>query len=75
MDQESVKEEWGKVGIVCKLVDFGESRSSVQQTNTLCLTMTNNVDRGTIVFMAPECMSSQLNQKALSLQDLKKADI
>ena len=37
--------------------------------------MTNNVDRGTIVFMAPECMSSQLNQKALSLQDLKKADI
>ena len=37
--------------------------------------MTNNVDRGTIVFMALESMSSWLNQKVLSLQDLKKADI
>ena len=59
MGQESVKKEWSELGIVGRLVDFGESRSSVRQTNTLCHTMTHNVDRGTIVFMAPECMSSQ----------------
>ena len=75
LDQESVQEAWkGNNGIVCKLVDFGESRSSVQQTATLCHTMTNNVDRGTIVFMAPELMSAQ-PEKALSLADLKKCDI
>ena len=64
-----IQEAWTKNGIVCKLVDFGESRSSVQQTATVCHTITNNVDRGTIVFMAPE------PAKAVSLQDLKKSDI
>lgn len=47
----------------------------MQQTNTICHTMTNNVDRGTIVFMAPEHMSSPSEQKTQSLADLKKGDI
>ena len=30
--------------MVCKPVVFGESRSSVHQTATLCHTMTNNIE-------------------------------
>ena len=63
MDEDGIKDTWFRNDIVCKLVDFGESRSSVQQTNTICHTMTNNVNRGTIVFMAPEHMSSQSEPK------------
>ena len=75
MDEDGIKDAWSRNGIVCKLVDFGESRSPVQQTNTICHTMTNNVDRGTIVFMAPEHISWQSVPQTLSLADLKKGDI
>ena len=61
-------------GIACKLVDFGESRSSVYQTATVCQTMTSNVNRGTIVYMAPELLSPEPG-KGMSLDDLKKSDV
>ena len=61
-------------GIACKLVDFGESRSSVHQTATVCQTMTSNVNRGTIVYMAPELLSPE-PAKGMSLDDLKKSDV
>ena len=40
--------------IICKLTDFGESRSQQIQTLLLGNTRTTNVDRGTPAFMAPE---------------------
>ncbi|CAB4012775.1 Cyclin-dependent kinase-like 2 [Paramuricea clavata] len=40
--------------IICKLTDFGESRSKVVQTGTICHAGTSNVTRGSPVYMAPE---------------------
>ena len=45
---DETREAWEKEPIICKLVDFGESRAALQQTGTLCQTRTNNVDRGTV---------------------------
>ena len=59
--------------VTCKLADFGESRASYLQTQTLVSSQTHRVDRGTVVFMAPELHHQPL--KPVSHEDLKKADI
>ncbi|KAL9971587.1 hypothetical protein ACROYT_G017767 [Oculina patagonica] len=63
--------------VVCKLADFGESRSQLLQTNGLNDPDTNQVFRGTIAFMAPEILLPErtMQGKKLSLDDLKKVDI
>ena len=63
--------------VVCKLADFGESRSQLLQTNGLNDPGTNQVFRGTIAFMAPEILLPErmMEGKKLSLDDLKKVDI
>ena len=43
-DKREVEEAWARNPITCKLVDFGESRAALQQTETLCHTRTTNVD-------------------------------
>ena len=42
--------------IACKLTDFGESRSLLIQTQAVLSSKTTTVDRGTVVFMAPELL-------------------
>ena len=62
--------------VVCKLTDFGESRSANVQTNTVLASETQRVDRGTAVFMSPEILvkdGSKFNQ--VSLNDLMVSDI
>ena len=59
--------------VICKLVDFGESRSALNQTATLCQTKPNNFDRGTLIYNAPELLSG--NTSNLSIEHLKKTDI
>ncbi|KAJ7383730.1 hypothetical protein OS493_026261 [Desmophyllum pertusum] len=63
--------------VVCKLADFGESRSRLLQTNGLNNPGTNEGFRGTIAFMAPEILlPERMDQgKTFSLDDLKKVDI
>ena len=50
--------DWAKVyaacPIVCKLADFGLSRSPDMQTTSFLQTRTESTCRGTPVFMAPE---------------------
>ena len=53
-NKEAVKGAWEKEPIICKLVDFGESRASMIQMATVCSTQTTNIDRGTPVYMAPD---------------------
>lgn len=60
-----------KVPIVCKLTDFGESRSEHIQTQLLANTRTKNVDRGTPSFVAPEVHTL----KEASAEDLKSIDM
>ena len=62
--------------VVCKLTDFGESRSTNVQTKTVLASKTRRVDRGTAVFMSPEILvkdGSKFNQ--VSLNDLMVSDI
>ena len=72
-NKEAVREAWEKEPIICKLVDFGESRASMIQTATVCSTQTTNIDRGTPVYMAPELLSPV--DTSLSLEQLKACDI
>ena len=53
-DNDEILASFNREPIVCKLSDFGESRSEEVQTQLLCSTKTSNVDRGTPSFMAPE---------------------
>ena len=64
--------------VVCKLADFGESRSQLLQTSGWNNPNTKDIFRGTIPFMAPEILlpeCSTARGKNLSLEDLKKIDI
>lgn len=61
-----------KTPIICKVTDFGESRSIAVQTQTLLKTKTSKLDRGTIPFMSPEILRNNLGRA--SLEDLKKVD-
>lgn len=72
-NKEAVREAWEKEPIICKLVDFGESRASMIQTATVCSTQTTNIDRGTPIYMAPELLSPV--DTSLSLEQLKACDI
>ncbi|XP_064644700.1 serine/threonine-protein kinase ULK1-like [Lineus longissimus] len=62
--------------LLCKLTDFGESRSDIVQTNTVMNAgATTNVQRGSLPFMAPEILVEELRGTNASLEDLKKMDI
>ena len=45
--------------IICKVTDFGESRSRATQTATICHTATRNVQRGSPAYMAPEIFKEE----------------
>ena len=73
-NQAEIEGFWARnEAIVCKLTDFGESRTELQQTATLCHTRTSNVDRGTIPYMAQELLV--MVGKTLSLEQLKHCDV
>ena len=59
--------------IICKLADFGESRSAINQTNNVCRMVTSNIVRGTPAYRAPELFRQ--NGSTLSLEDLKAVDV
>ena len=64
--------------IICKLADFGESRSQLIQTDKRNNPSTNLLQRGTIPFMAPEIILPEgvsYLGSTLSLEDLKRVDI
>ena len=58
----------------CILTDFGESRSKLLQTRTVLATRTKHIQRGTLLFMAPEQLPGKNFQHA-SQEDLIKTDI
>ena len=60
--------------VACKLADFGESRSLLIQTQTMLASKTN-VDRGTLIYMAPELLLKELALSTASIDDLTLANI
>lgn len=71
--KSSFSSEYEHNPIVCKIADFGLSRSLETQTRSIVQSRTNDICRGTAVYMAPEIINGKL-QKA-SITDLKKTDV
>ena len=69
------REGWEQRPLLCKLTDFGESRSTKIQTNSILQSQTARVNRGTPVYMAPEMLIEAIRLPLASGEDLKRADI
>ncbi|KAJ7383732.1 hypothetical protein OS493_026263 [Desmophyllum pertusum] len=76
-DRQQIRRLKAARPVVCKLADFGESRSQLLQTNGLNDPGTSQGFRGTIAFMAPEILlpEGMMQGNKLTLDDLKKVDI
>ena len=77
-DRQAVRKLKSVRPVICKLADFGESRSQLLQTNRVNDPGTNFGLRGTMLFLAPEILLPDgpiARGRALSLEDLKKVDI
>lgn len=61
--------------IACKLTDFGESRSRFIQTQAIIASKTPNIDRGTVVYMAPELLVKEKLVPCASIDDLILSDV
>ena len=53
-DEYEISQQFESRPVACKLTDFGESHSLIVQTQSFVASRTNNIDRGTVVFEAPE---------------------
>ena len=73
LDKEELQKRFMLEPIRCKITDFGESRARATQTASICQTATNNVQRGSPAYMAPEIFSGE--QFPAKLDDLKAIDI
>ena len=72
-DRQDLENVFKDQPIICKLADFGESRSAINQTNNVCRMVTSNIVRGTPAYRAPELLRQ--NGSTLSLEDLKAVDV
>lgn len=74
-DAQEIALQFQSRPIACKLTDFGESRSLLMQTQSVLTSNTRNVDRGTVVYMAPEILVEYLQISCASISDLILADV
>ena len=72
-DKPEFQEIYSKCPIICKITDFGLSRSLDTQTQSVLQSRTDKICRGTPVYMAPEIHTGRLTNA--SQKDLKMADI
>ena len=72
-DKDTFARIYANCPIVCKVTDFGFSRSLNTQTQSILQSRTEDVCRGTPVYMAPEIHNNTL--KNANLEDLKRTDI
>ena len=61
--------------IICKITDFGEARSQINQTKTLLATKTSNVDKGTLAYMALEIIGKSRRLSFANRLDLERIDV
>ncbi|XP_071810702.1 MAP kinase-interacting serine/threonine-protein kinase 2-like [Apostichopus japonicus] len=64
---------WASKPITARLIDFGESRSTLLQTSSLNQTSTSNLYRGSPAYMVPEALLGRADRA--SLYDLQNMDL
>ena len=77
-EESAIQKEYQACPIVCKVADFGLSRSLDAQTQTVLHTRTDHIYRGTAVYRAPEIQTGALttaNQSDLMKMDIWSLDI
>ena len=72
--EQEIEQAWLCCPLICKLADFGESRSSEVQTNSVLNSQTSRVNRGTPVYMAPEILVGMTRLTVATIEDMKRAD-
>ena len=72
-DQAALEKAFGECPIVCRLTDFGLSRSVDIQTKSIMASQATAIGCGTPAYMAPEMQLNQL--VSASQDDLKRADV
>lgn len=75
IDQEQFKDLFCTDPVICKLTDFGESRSHLLQTHAIIHAQTANMERGTKPFMAPEIVCENRKPNHVTLEDMKAIDV
>ncbi|KAJ7391284.1 Serine/threonine-protein kinase ulk2 [Desmophyllum pertusum] len=75
LSRVEIGKAWKECSVVCKLADFGESRSREVQTQSILKSQTNRVNRGTPVYMAPEILVDATRLAVATIEDMKMADI
>ena len=73
-EQSVIQKKYQACPIFCKVADFGLSRSLDAQTQTVLHTCTDNIYRGTAVYMAPEIKTGALTTATQS-DLIRKMDI
>lgn len=73
-DESTIASFWETRPVMAKLTDFGESRTPLVQTSSVLHTRTNNLFRGSPVYMAPEIHLHD-GVQMFGFEDLKHADV
>lgn len=75
-NRDQIAYAWSHQPVICKLTDFGESRSKVVQSRSVCRSRTVNIDKGTIPYMAPEILlGSEISRAGDTVEDLLIVDM
>ena len=74
-DEYEISRQFESRPVACKLTDFGESRSLIVQTQSFVASRTSNIDRGTVVYEAPELFVKEMLLSDASIGDFMLADI
>ena len=72
--EDQLRSAFADCPLICKLTDFGESRSTLLQTASIIHANTMNIERGTKPYMAPEILLEGKLHCA-TMEDLKAIDI
>lgn len=74
--KEHLAKAFHEAPILCKVIDFGESRSRLVQTALVLHSRTQRLNRGTPVFLAPEAfLTRPETDVTYTINDMKKVDV